>query len=197
MNWKTIKLLSLQKMFLVTGNEIVEDETTQEYLNKMWGAANEALMRLATIGKTIIKRKSIDLSDERIIASANKMYINLLEFAPDLFNVNTSAVTLDEEPFSRFELYGNTMVMERQEGTLSVLYYAYPAMLKPDSPDNLEIPLAVDAAVLIPLYIASELYKDDDNSLATMYRNQFETGLESLVQSQQTNKARFVKHGTV
>lgn len=197
MDWKTIKLLSLQKMFLVTGNEIIEDETTQEYLNKMWGAANEAMMRLATIGKTIIKKVTIDLSDEHIITSANKMYINLLEFASDLFNVNTAAVTLDEEPFSKFELYGNTLILEPELGTLSVVYYAYPAMLKQDSPDDLEIPLAVDAAILIPLYIASELYKDDDNSLATMYRNQFETGLESLVQSQQTNKARFVTHGTV
>lgn len=197
MDWKTIKLLSLQKMFLVTGNEIIEDETTQEYLNKMWGAANEAMMRLATIGKTIIKKVTIDLSDERIVTSSNKMYINLLEFAPDLFNVNTAAVTLDEEPYSKFELYGNTLILEPELGILSLIYYAYPAMLKQDSPDDLEIPLAVDAAVLIPLYIASELYKDDDNSLATMYRNQFETGLESLVQSQQTNKARFVKHGTV
>lgn len=197
MDWKTIKLLSLQKMFLITGNQIVEDETTLEYLNKMWGAANEAMIRLATIGKTIIKKAEIDLSDERIVVSANKMYINLLEFAPDLFNVNTAAVTLNEEPFSRFELYGNTLIMEPALGTLSLVYYAYPALLKPDSPDDTEIPLDVDAAVLIPLYIASELYKDDDNSLATMYRNQFETGLESLVPKQQTNKARFVHHGAV
>ncbi|PXX78472.1 hypothetical protein [Dielma fastidiosa] len=196
MDWKTIKLLSLQKMFLITGNSIVEDETTLEYLNKMWGAANEAMIRLATIGKTIMRQKTIDLSDERII-SADKMYINLLDFCTDLFNVNTAGVRLNEEPFSRFELYGHTMVLEPQEGMLSVLYYAYPALLKPDSPDDTEIPLDIDAAVLIPLYIASELYKDDDNSLATMYRNQFETGLESLVPKQQTNKARFVRHGAV
>lgn len=197
MDWKTIKLLSLQKMFLITGNSIVEDETTLEYLNKMWGAANEAMIRLATIGKTIIKKAEIDLSDERIVVSANKMYINLLEFVPDLFNLNTATVTLHEEPFSSFELYGNTLIMEPVLGTLSIIYYAYPALLKPDSPDDTEIPLDVDAAVLIPLYIASELYKDDDNSLATMYRNQFETGLESLVPKQQTNKARFVRHGAV
>ena len=134
-------------MFLVTGNEIIEDETTQEYLNKMWGAANEAMMRLATIGKTIIKKAEIDLSDERIVASANKMYINLLSFCPDLFNMNTAAVTLDEEPFSCFELYGNTLIMESALGTLSFIYYAYPALLKQDSADDVEIPLDVDAAV--------------------------------------------------
>ena len=31
-----------------------------------------------------------------------------------------------------------------------------------------------------PLYLASELYKDDDVSLATAYRNQFETELDYI-----------------
>ena len=37
-----------------------------------------------------------------------------------------------------------------------------------------------DACVLIPLYIASQLYKDDDISQATAYRNEFEVGLQDL-----------------
>lgn len=194
MDWKTIKLLSMQKMFLITGNDIINDDTTSEYLNKMWGAANEAIMRLATVGKTIIKSAVIDLSDERIIKS-NSMYINLLEFFPDLFNMNVNTVLLNEEPYSEFELYGNTLVMSPASGKLTFVYYAYPTLLTPDSPDDAEIPLEADACVLIPLYIASQLYKDDDNSLATIYRNEFETGLESLVPKQQTNKARFVNYG--
>lgn len=38
-----------------------------------------------------------------------------------------------------------------------------------------------DACVLIPLYIASQLYKDDDISQATAYRNEFEIGLQDLI----------------
>lgn len=37
-----------------------------------------------------------------------------------------------------------------------------------------------DACVLLPLYIASQLYKDDDISQATAYRNEFEAGLQDL-----------------
>lgn len=44
-----------------------------------------------------------------------------------------------------------------------------------------EMKLPEDACVLIPLYIASELYKDDDISQATAYRNEFETGLQDLI----------------
>ena len=44
-----------------------------------------------------------------------------------------------------------------------------------------EIDLPESACVLIPLYIASQLYKDDDISQATAYRNEFEVGLQDLV----------------
>lgn len=50
-----------------------------------------------------------------------------------------------------------------------------------DSPATEKIDFPEDACVLIPLYIASELYKDDDISQATAYRNEFEVGLQELV----------------
>lgn len=46
--------------------------------------------------------------------------------------------------------------------------------------DNYELDIPKDACVLIPLYIASQLYKDDDISQATAYRNEFEVGLQDL-----------------
>lgn len=49
-----------------------------------------------------------------------------------------------------------------------------------ETPINEEIELTEDACVLIPLYIASQLYKDDDISQATAYRNEFEVGLQNL-----------------
>ena len=42
------------------------------------------------------------------------------------------------------------------------------------------MPLSEECNVLIPLYMAGELYKDDDVSLATVYMNEFESRLGSL-----------------
>ena len=44
--------------------------------------------------------------------------------------------------------------------------------------------MALDPEVeaLIPLYMASQLYKDDDNAIATVYRNEFEVGRDALSQ---------------
>lgn len=44
-----------------------------------------------------------------------------------------------------------------------------------------ELGLPYDACVLMPLYMASQLMKDDDISLATQYRNEFEVGLQNLI----------------
>ena len=50
-----------------------------------------------------------------------------------------------------------------------------------ETPSEEVIGLPDDACVLIPLYIASQLYKDDDIAQATAYRNEFETGLQDLI----------------
>lgn len=49
-----------------------------------------------------------------------------------------------------------------------------------ETANDYEIQLPADACVLIPLYIASQLYKDDDIAQATAYRNEFEVGLQDL-----------------
>lgn len=46
--------------------------------------------------------------------------------------------------------------------------------------DGKEVNITNDVCVLLPLYMASQLYKDDDISLATTYRNEFELGLSEL-----------------
>lgn len=43
-----------------------------------------------------------------------------------------------------------------------------------------ELSIPYDACILMPLYMASQLMKDDDISLATQYRNEFEAGLDNL-----------------
>ena len=49
------------------------------------------------------------------------------------------------------------------------------------------MPLDPEVAVLLPLYMASQLYKDDDITLATMYRNEFEVAF-SLLQRADTGE---------
>lgn len=65
-----------------------------------------------------------------------------------------------------------------------------PEEITQNTPDETEIAIAPEAVVLIPLYMASELYKDDDLSTATYYRNEFEAGL-ALLRNNVTGSSSF------
>lgn len=58
-----------------------------------------------------------------------------------------------------------------------------------DTKDDYKLTISEDACVLIPLYIASQLYKDDDISQATAYRNEFEVGLQKLYYNIETQES--------
>ena len=77
-----------------------------------------------------------------------------------------------------------TLVLDRDMiGSFTIYYRAYPVHLTMDTTDDYELPIDPEVYTLLPLYMASQLYKDDDNGIATAYRNEFEVGFERLVNS--------------
>lgn len=66
----------------------------------------------------------------------------------------------------------------RNDGDYVILYQPYPEKISDETEDSYELPLEYETAVLLPLYMASQLYKDDDISLSTIYRNEFEAAVD-------------------
>jgi len=82
-----------------------------------------------------------------------------------------------------FQEADKTLVIERSRPGIYVIHYrAYPQQITLETPDDTELALDPEVAALIPLYMASQLYKDDDNAISTVYRNEFEVGREALSQ---------------
>lgn len=302
--WKDIKLATLQKMFAADGSEIVDDESTKDYLAGMPYAANEGLLRLVTAGKFVTKPISLNhmpaknlipdqkaqaLTDARDVSftvdggqsiylqytgyitatitggdyaephevnlpdswgkfSENSGNLNnnsklpitvrftseypatikniaiydcmfpedaegnalvpeygkyvkydLRKLAPDFYNLFDNSIC-----YENGNQYLNTTDYYRENDHLLVLpanmpgmytiyYHAYPSQITIETEDDYVMSLDPDVAVLLPLYMAAELYKDDDNGIATTYRNEFEVGLESLVNtSHYSGKEAFV-----
>lgn len=80
-----------------------------------------------------------------------------------------------------FQEADRTLIIERERPGIYVIHYrAYPKQLSLGTPDDEELSLDPEVASIIPLYMASQLYKDDDNAIATVYRNEFEIGREAL-----------------
>lgn len=82
-----------------------------------------------------------------------------------------------------FQEADKTLVIPREEkGIFKIHYRAYPQQITLETPDEEELALDPEVAALVPIYMASVLYKDDDLSVATVYRNEFEVGREALSQ---------------
>lgn len=71
------------------------------------------------------------------------------------------------------------VIDDKLTGNFILKYQPYPQKITLETDDDTKIQLEDEVALILPLYIASQLYKDDDIAMATMYRNEFETALEN------------------
>lgn len=81
------------------------------------------------------------------------------------------------------------------KGSWKVSYFAYPQQITKATSDTDELSLDPEVVVLLPLYMASQLYKDDDVSLAVGWRNEFEVARESLKPNADNGTVQFVTAG--
>ena len=78
------------------------------------------------------------------------------------------------------KLYIDKRFIDRNSLTLTIKYRIIPLRFTTTTPWNTLIDLPYNICSIVPLYLASELYKDDDISMSTAYRNQFETELDYI-----------------
>ena len=115
---------------------------------------------------------------------------NLKEMIPDFYQIYAGKVYIEKDGSPRYlaasEYYteANDTIVFRADrpGVYTVYYKKYAQEITKETPDNYVLPLDPEVATIIPLYIASQLYKDDDNGIATTYRNEFETAFDRLKQ---------------
>lgn len=184
-----VKLSAIRKMF---ANETPVDISnlpsmyTQEeynlYLNSMPNAINEAINNLLSV-KPLIKSFVIDTTTQRE-EEFNTYRYNLRDLISDYkrISADTNYINLNGDMYCNYEVEANEyfIVPKFDEGNWIVYYEAYRPIITLTTSDEEEIGIGTDLEVLIPLYLAGELYKDDDLSLATMYMNEFLNGIQSL-----------------
>ena len=82
-----------------------------------------------------------------------------------------------------FQEADNTLVIPREKTGIYLIHYrAYPQRITLETEDDYEMSLDPEVADLLPLYMASAIYMDDDLGIATSYRNYFEVGRDALSQ---------------
>lgn len=187
MTYGELKTICLQKVFAIEGGQAVLNDNTRAFLNALPGAVNEAMALLTSGGRPLVRRMDIPAVPQP--GREGRLFRNLRELDPDFFRlmpgeIYFSPASGDERirPSKGFRLEGEASLWldGNTEGVWTVYYQVYPKWMGTDTGDDEEIPLPPEAARLIPLYAASQLYKDDDLAIATQYRNEFEAGRSLL-----------------
>lgn len=199
MTYLDLKRAVLQKVFAITDGNVVEDDNTREYLTALPAAANEGLQLLATAGRFIKKQFVIEQTDReperqpeggtaRRAGAGGVNRYDLSQLCPDFYGLGSDGVYFEggAGDYGRSGSWwmeaGRVLVLDAAAtGKWTLWYDAYPVELTADTADEYELPLYPEVAVLVPLYAASQLYKDDDISQAVQYRNEFEVGREALL----------------
>ncbi len=189
--WKELQENCLRKLFSLDGAALVRDSNTNAYLNSMPAAANEAMRILTTIGRYWRKCVTITQGGEEetpptLRLGAYKGY-DLPTLAGNFYCIREVRLAASESyaPYPAYQMEGDGLLLlpAGQEGEFRVWYDAYPPVLTLETPDDFVIDLPDEVAGLIPLYMAGQLYKDDDISIAQIYMNEFTAWLEELKQS--------------
>lgn len=172
MNWGEIQIESLKKMFLNNEDLTVSDLETYKtnkryktYLFAMPQACNEAIRYINNLIPTI-KSYSLKITEERIDLS-KKIY-----GFKNLKNVITNNKWNMETK--------NVIKFENNYGEAVIYYEAYPNTIYSNTSPKEELDVEQDCLMYIPLYIAAELYKDDDLTLSTIYMNEFINNINAI-----------------
>lgn len=189
--WGEIQIEACKKMFL--NNDAIKvtdlpsmknDNKYKWYLNAMPQAANEAIYEIIKRGKKHTKRYEFAIVDDG--TTNEPLKVDLKTVVPDFYRI---AKLYYQKPSGYQELINNTdyqmlnnyelVLNGNKYGNYLLEYQNYPIKITNETLDTEEIELEKETAALIPLYIASQLYKDDDIAIATTYRNEFEAAVEN------------------
>lgn len=189
MKWGEAKLICLQTMYANEGVTILQDDSTEEYLNAMPGKANEAMMQLSLVGRPLLKEAKIAVGveneGEAEVPEGGATYrVHLKEYLHDFRALHQ--LMLDSHGIygaaEEYRVVGeDTLVLPGDvAGVYTVIYKAYPTPVSRDTADETVLDVHEECASLVPIYMAAELYKDDDLALATVLRNEYEDGLQKI-----------------
>lgn len=174
MTWGDIQLSVLHKLFVSDGQTILVNDSTSPYIAAMPLAANEGLMLLAACGKYIPKTVETETAE-------GVTDLSLKELAENFLSLRENEVFLNGRHTDGYTLIGGERMLLYGIGKWIIGYNAYPQKITQATDKDYVLDVPEDAAVLLPLYIAAELYKDEDPQTAAIYRNEFEAGREALL----------------
>lgn len=179
MTWEEIQKATLDKVFSRTnyGTEVsLDSPEVADYVKAMPHNATFAFIDLAEV-MPIYKSVDVEL-DEQV--QGNRL-LKIRELVPDFMRLCPDRLTITDEynNFYRINDYqfdgdDQLYIPGTYTGTLVIWYEALPAQVTEQTPGDTTFELSEEAQRAIPLYVASQIFKEDDISMAVQYLNEYE-----------------------
>lgn len=153
--------------------------------NKEVSLVFESLYPMA-VRNVALYRESF-VNDESIPVFREKIPYKMTDLVEDFYMIDPQGIYFEGnystylQTSDFYQEADKTLVLDRDKvGSYTVYYKAYPPQFTAETDDDYVLPLDPEVVALMSLYMASQLYKDDDNGIATSYRNEFEVAFERL-----------------
>lgn len=178
MNWGEIQIESLKKMFLNNEelevgeiDDYLDDKKYKTYLLAMPQACNEAINYIFNNCGGIEVIEDIQRTNSEDFYDLSKLFEDYSKLK-DVFcsqGIRWELITKDIIKISNWE-----------NGFVKIIYEKAQEPITNLTDIEAKINLEDKFVRIIPLYIAGELYKDDDLTLSTMYMNEFMTLIDNF-----------------
>lgn len=199
--WGDIVIATCRKMFLNKDAitvadlpDLIDDRNYSTYINMAPDVMNELMVILnnrVLINIDTITIKLDDANLEKYLIDDNSAFVfDIKEYMKDneidnyLYTevIQHTYIKRDNLLFEEQDgkLYIDKRFIDRNSLALTIKYRIIPERFTTTTPWNTLIDLPYNICSIVPLYLASELYKDDDISMSTAYRNQFEAELDYI-----------------
>ena len=180
--WDDIRMTVLQKLFVSVGDVVTVNDSTRDFLKAMPAAYNESVMALSTTNRFITKHFEVPAD-----GLTGTVMVDLASIVDDFFQMKPDGIYFTDTNGNTFRCFGQEYIDNdlllldgKKTGVYRIYYYAYPLKATAETEGTADMQLDPDVAVLVPLYMASQLFKEDEIAIATQYRNEFEMGREDL-----------------
>lgn len=165
--------------------KLVSDENYGSYIVNMNGSINRALDRIQNACVLAPKAHTFNTDDGNALLKYDLKNIS------DLFLIDRVSSWLNKTeycPSVSFYIEGDTLILENTGDEYTILYFPTIKSLTNEDADTDDMWLPDYIARLIPYFIKSDLYQEEEPDLAAAARNLFEASLEDIKTQRQINQ---------
>jgi len=184
MNYGQVRdqVLKLLNQYTVAGAMVDSSyNNQQDYLNRIPGLVNDAMLEIATTARKIPALLSLsDLPHEEIGDEVRyELPHDFYQFVSGSIVCTREGKTLHTNCYS---LQGRQMLLvpKDEAGSYTIVYYRYPHLLSERPDDREELDNEPETHFSIPFYVAAFLVDHDDPFLCALFNNKYEDKLAKM-----------------